>query len=88
MLCKSRPWIALGCLVLLIAAGCNDQSSTPTVTDGSDAVSGEGEASEVSDLSGTINIDGSSTVYPISLQVAEEFGKDFPNVEVTVGLSG
>ncbi|MEC7496857.1 MAG: hypothetical protein VYE67_00985, partial [Planctomycetota bacterium] len=64
MLCKSRPWIALGCLDLLIAAGCNDQSSTPTVTDGSDAVSGE--ASEVSDLSGTINIDGSSTVYPIS----------------------
>ena len=46
MLCKSHPWISLGCLVLLIAAGCNDQSSTPTVTDGSDAVSGEGEASE------------------------------------------
>lgn len=88
MLRKSHPWIALGCLALLTAAGCDNQSPTSTVTDGSDAVSGEGEASEVSDLSGTINIDGSSTVYPISLQVAEEFGKDFPNVEVTVGLSG
>lgn len=39
-------------------------------------------------LSGTIEIDGSSTVYPITAAVAEEFGKDHPNVRVNVGISG
>lgn len=39
-------------------------------------------------LSGSVSIDGSSTVYPISEAVAEEFGKIFPDVKVTVGLSG
>lgn len=39
-------------------------------------------------LSGSINIDGSSTVYPISEAVAEEFRTEQPGVKVTVGLSG
>ncbi len=39
-------------------------------------------------LSGSINVDGSSTVYPISQAVAEEFGKDASNVKVTIGESG
>lgn len=39
-------------------------------------------------LSGTITIDGSSTVYPITEGVAEEFRKQQPNVRVTVGISG
>lgn len=39
-------------------------------------------------ITGSIAIDGSSTVYPISEAVAEEFGKSFPGVKVTVGLSG
>jgi phosphate transport system substrate-binding protein len=37
---------------------------------------------------GTIKIDGSSTVYPITEAVAEEFKKEAPNVRVTVGISG
>ncbi len=40
------------------------------------------------DLAGQVSIDGSSTVYPITEAVAEEFSKDFPNVRVTVGISG
>ena len=44
------------------------------------------ESTEV--ISGTINIDGSSTVYPISEAVAEEFRAEAPEVKVTVGLSG
>lgn len=36
----------------------------------------------------TIRIDGSSTVYPVSEAVAEEFRKSHPDVNVTVGLSG
>ena len=36
----------------------------------------------------SITIDGSSTVYPITEAVAEEFNKKFPNVKVAAGLSG
>lgn len=39
-------------------------------------------------LSGSINIDGSSTVFPITEAVAEEFRSEAPNVRVTVGVSG
>ena len=39
-------------------------------------------------LTGDIKIDGSSTVYPITEAVAEEFRVDEPDVKVTVGISG
>jgi phosphate transport system substrate-binding protein len=40
------------------------------------------------DLSGSIQIDGSSTVYPVTEAVAEEFRAESPDVKVTVGVSG
>ena len=40
------------------------------------------------DLSGTIRIDGSSTVAPLSEAVAEQFQTENPGVKVTVGTSG
>ncbi len=39
-------------------------------------------------LSGTVSLDGSSTVFPISEAVAEEFRSEEPRVRVTVGISG
>lgn len=39
-------------------------------------------------LSGSISIDGSSTVYPITEAIAEEYRTSQPDVKVTVGLSG
>jgi phosphate transport system substrate-binding protein len=39
-------------------------------------------------FAGTVKIDGSSTVYPITEAVAEEFQKQNPGVRVTVGISG
>jgi phosphate transport system substrate-binding protein len=39
-------------------------------------------------LSGTIEIDGSSTVFPITQAVAEEFSKEHPDIRVNVGVSG
>ncbi|SEM97438.1 PstS family phosphate ABC transporter substrate-binding protein [Lihuaxuella thermophila] len=39
-------------------------------------------------LTGSIRLDGSSTVYPISQAVAEEFMKENPGVKVTVAESG
>lgn len=39
-------------------------------------------------LSGDIAVDGSSTVFPITEAAAEEFGGAYPDVRVTVGISG
>ena len=39
-------------------------------------------------LHGTVKVDGSSTVFPITEAVAEEFGKMYPRVRITVGVSG
>jgi len=40
------------------------------------------------ELEGTIKIDGSSTVYPVTQAMAEEFSYVNPRVRVTVGVSG
>src|SRR6056297_3375877 len=40
------------------------------------------------ELEGTIKIDGSSTVYPVTQAMAEEFSYENPRVRVTVGVSG
>ncbi|KXS40265.1 MULTISPECIES: PstS family phosphate ABC transporter substrate-binding protein [unclassified Candidatus Frackibacter] len=39
-------------------------------------------------VSGEVKIDGSSTVYPITAAIAEEFRKPYPDVRVSVGVSG
>ncbi len=49
---------------------------------------GSKDPKSTGNLSGEIKIDGSSTVYPISEAVAEEFKATYPDVKVTVGLSG
>lgn len=41
-----------------------------------------------SKLIGEVKVDGSSTVYPITEAVAEEYRKSQPDVKVSVGLSG
>lgn len=44
--------------------------------------------SSSSSLKGSIQIDGSSTVYPLTEAVAEEFRREYPKVRVTIGVSG
>lgn len=39
-------------------------------------------------VKGEVKLDGSSTVFPIAEAAAEEFQKEYPNVRVTVGVSG
>ncbi len=39
-------------------------------------------------IAGMVKADGSSTVFPITEAVAEEFQKAYPGVKVTVGISG
>lgn len=50
---------------------------------------GGGEsAAENGGLTGSIRIDGSSTVFPITRTVAEEFKAEHPDVNVSVSISG
>ncbi len=51
-------------------------------------LSGAACAAVPENLSGSLRIDGSSTVYPITEAVVEEFGAAHRNVRATVGISG
>jgi len=64
------------CAMALAGCGKGDSSGSPENAGGG------------SKLSGKIAIDGSSTVYPISEAVSEEFRELHPNVHPTVGRSG
>ena len=66
-------------LVLVIAALACGGAEDPQPTEA---------APMAMELSGTIEIDGSSTVFPVSEAVAEEFGKLHRDVRVNVGVSG
>jgi phosphate transport system substrate-binding protein len=75
----SSKWLAaIGAAVILAtgvaACGSDDESATGS--------SGGG------DLSGSIRIDGSSTVAPLTEAVAEEFMAENSGVRITVGTSG
>jgi len=49
---------------------------------------GEGASPAAENLSGSIAVDGSSTVFPVTEAMAEEFQQENPNVRITVGISG
>ena len=52
------------------------------------AACGDDNGSGSSDLSGTIRLDGSSTVFPFAQAAAELFNEDNPNVKISVGEAG
>lgn len=64
-------------LVFFLLAGCSGGDDTAI-----------GTGSEGGELRGVVSLDGSSTVFPISEAVAEEFLAVAPRVRVTVGVSG
>lgn len=63
--------------VMLIAAACGD-----------DGANGTAAAADGEELSGEINISGSSTVEPISVAVAEKFSATAPGVGISVSGPG
>ena len=83
---RSAGFPALGALTVgLLLAGCNSgQQTAGANAGGNDAGANAAPAGG----SGTILVDGSSTVFPVTEAVAEEFMKANPNVRVTVGVSG
>ena len=64
-------------------------SSTEETTSSSSEMSEDVPSYKAMKLKGDIEIDGSSTVFPITQAVAEEFMVNYqPDVRVTVGVSG
>jgi phosphate transport system substrate-binding protein len=83
-----QKWLIVFMLVaLLFVTACGGTSTETTeeapVNEENQLAEGEGVV-----LAGTIEIDGSSTVYPVTEAVAEEFALDFPDVRIPVGVSG
>jgi phosphate transport system substrate-binding protein len=72
---------ACGALAFGVIA-CGDDDD-----DGGNGGSGGGNGGG-ENLSGTINIDGSSTVGPFAQAAAENFQAQYPDVQITVGTSG
>jgi phosphate transport system substrate-binding protein len=76
-----RPhWVLLLALAAAFLGGCgggrdDDQAATTT-------------SATTSDLSGSVQADGSSTVGPYATAAAERFQRANPDVRVTVGVSG
>ena len=69
---KSIATLALSLLALSIAGAASMQTSD----------------ADLRKLTGQIKVDGSSTVYPITEAVAEDFQAEAPKTRLTVGISG
>ena len=72
MIIRKLP-LFIAVVITVIATGCGSRNEA------------EGEKHN---LQGEIRVDGSSTVYPITEAVAEEFRREQPDVKVTIGVSG
>jgi phosphate transport system substrate-binding protein len=83
MIDRARPalWAILAVSLLI---GCDSASSKKA---GENPTSNAGSSSETSAATTPVRVDGSSTVYPVTEAVAEEF-KTSTGLDVTVGLSG
>ncbi|MBP2241630.1 phosphate transport system substrate-binding protein [Cytobacillus eiseniae] len=90
---KSFKYLALSTMigaVLAFTAACGATEEEGTTS--SSQTAGNNTEQQASDedkqLQGEINIDGSSTVYPIMEAIVEEFGMTQPGVKVSVASSG
>jgi phosphate transport system substrate-binding protein len=74
----------------LLLAACGGGSAAPEVVTvvETQVVEKIVEVEKTGPVEGTILVDGSSTVAPITAAVAEEFQAEFPEVRVPVGISG
>lgn len=72
------------------AGGSNNanQSTNAPANESNGGQNNGGAESAAQKLSGSIEIDGSSTVYPLTEAAAEEYAAEQPDVRVTVGVSG
>lgn len=82
--------VSLASLVALVVGitSCDNNQASNTPSPDANSASPAANTAVNSNLTGTIKIDGSSTVLPVSEAMAEEFQKVNSNVQVTVGESG
>ena len=75
-LASVKDLLIIGMLVAVVMVACSsdEEPQQPTAQAGL--------------LSGEIVIDGSSTVYPLTVAAAEDFRKENPRVQIPVGVSG
>jgi phosphate transport system substrate-binding protein len=73
---------------LLVFAACGALALGAAACGDDDDDSGGNGGSGGGDLSGSIRIDGSSTVAPFAQAAQEEFQAQYPDVKITVGTSG
>jgi phosphate transport system substrate-binding protein len=87
---KSSTRLGAFALVAALAIGAcsgGGGTSTPAGGDGT-SPPGDGSSQAPGGLSGTVSVDGSSTVYPITEAVAEEFQAANGDVRVSAAFSG
>jgi phosphate transport system substrate-binding protein len=78
----SKKWLSVAGASVVLALGvaaCGGDDDT---------TSSGGSSGGSTDLSGSITIDGSSTVQPFAEAAAELFNEDNPDVDITVGAAG
>ncbi len=77
---RSKRFVMLTLIMVLalVVTACGGASSS---------TGGEG-GKEASSMTGKLDIDGSSTVYPLTEAIAEEFNRENPDVRIAVGVSG
>lgn len=84
-----RLMASLVAVLALLATACGGGDSAQDEAPASEA--GGGSSSDGGgggDLSGPIEIDGSSTVGPLTDAIAEEYANEAPDAQVNVGISG
>ncbi|PAU85142.1 phosphate ABC transporter substrate-binding protein [Halorubrum salipaludis] len=86
---RRKSLTALAGAGALALAGCTETEGSDGSDGGSDGSDGSDGSSDGSDsLSGSINIAGSSTVFPLMSAVAEDFSADHADVSIDISSTG
>ena len=92
-----KALLVIGVLAALAIGACSSDEPTPTPVPVATATAAttqqatatlQPESDSEVELSGEILIDGSSTVYPVTVAAAEDFRIEHPKVQIPVGISG
>ena len=88
---NAKILLVISLLVALGVVACGGGEPEPATEQRTADLATSGSTSKGaagSELSGEILIDGSSTVYPLTVAAAEDFRKGHPDVQIPVGISG
>lgn len=85
---RAAPALAVATLLLAACGGAQDDDTADADPAASESEGDTDEAANDGPASGTVNLDGSSTVGPLSEVAAEAYMEQNPDVRVTVAISG